>query len=181
VGRLEAARDEGKLSRWGLQLQLGGRLLKKGLRLLADAARGDRGLVERWLIAWWCARNGHRRQKRKPESAFRHPRLEIRAGRLIKDYPFPFAERLDVALSESELKLLRAAYFPRRVAELEGLLDDGELAILLARHEWLGTLVRQGDRLVCMVNDPEYLSEPNAVELRAPDAQSPAPLLSIRL
>jgi hypothetical protein len=183
--RLEAARGEAsRARRWGVSAAWGAWALAKTVRAALHAALVDRSMVERTLLAWWCSKNGSNWHKRHPDRERAHARCAIVGQRLEIDFPFPFPRRTRRLLAEDELALLRAAYFPRTLASLEtelaGRLEARAVRALVEVHERLGSIVRRGESVVCLANDPENLetAEPaKRTTLRAPSR--PAAIASV--
>jgi hypothetical protein len=167
LGREQMMAGAGRVARAAARLSAGVQLARRGLRVAARALAGDRGLVERALLAWWCGARGNEWYRAHRGEERSHPILRIAGGWLEKDYPFPFAERWRRELATDELAVLRALYTPTARAEiverLAAQVGRARLESIVEEQLRLGVLVAQDGRLVCLANDPEHAAAQPAV------------------
>lgn len=85
----------------------------------------------------------------------------LQEGRLNKDCRAPgIKEKWSLPLNEDEQKILRCLYWTRKtrdvIRQFKDEMSESRVTMIIDRHLKLGSLVRSGDALLCVANDPEY-------------------------
>ena len=95
--------------------------------------------------------------------SWRPHRFYVRGKTLVKDYPFPFAEKWRLDLSDRELQLLRFLYHPRTVAAVverfQKEMSKTEIDQTLRTHVGLRSVLQHGRHYLAVFNDPEALDD----------------------
>ena len=102
--------------------------------------------------------------RRKPSSA----NFRLEGNRLMRNSGiFGLTGSVDMLLDDQDVALLRRVYLTTRESDLKQWLtkslSNTEAERLLRKHEQLGTLIRLGEKLISVVNDPGYWAEKNAL------------------